>query len=337
MKHRRRLYWQIHLAFVGVVVCSVACAGLFGRAMSNHTDWPPPREMWAEHGPEHHLRLAAGLAIMAGVASILLYPVARRITRRLDHLGGVVNRWGEGDLAARACVYGNDEVADLMRGFNHSADRVQGLIEGQRRMLASASHELRSPLARLRMAVELMDDGSPERTGAAAEATRDIEELDALVGDLLLASRLSARPEPGPREAVDIAEIAREEASRASVSFDGQPAEATVDPRMIRRLVRNLLDNARRHAEGAESIFVRAEPGRVRITVLDRGPGVPEADRERIFEPFYRPAGHDEGAHGGVGLGLALVREIARHHGGDASYCPRAGGGSEFEVVIAVG
>jgi len=337
VKHRRRLYWQIHLAFVGVVVCSVACAGLFGRAMSERNDWPPPREAWAQHGPEHHLRLAAGLAIMAGVASVLLYPVARRITRRLDHLGGVVNRWGEGDLGARACVHGNDEVADLMRGFNQSADRVQGLIEGQRRMLASASHELRSPLARLRMAVELLDDGSPERSGAASEASRDIEELDTLVGDLLLASRLSSRPEPGPREAVDIAEIARDEAQRASVSFEGEAARATVDPRMIRRMIRNLLDNARRHAEGAERVVVRGEGSRVTITVLDRGPGVPEADRERIFEPFYRPAGHDEGAHGGVGLGLALVREIARHHGGDASYRPREGGGSEFQASIAAG
>ncbi len=105
---------------------------------------------------------------------------------------------------------------------------------------------------------------------------------------------------------------------------------------MLRRLARNLFENAKRHAAGAqvEATVDPLDGGGARIRVLDRGPGVPEEERERIFEPFYRPAGMRESTEGGVGLGLALVRRIARHHGGDARCLPREGGGTCFEVNL---
>ena len=106
------------------------------------------------------------------------------------------------------------------------------------------------------------------------------------------------------------------------------------DPAMLRRLVRNLVENARRHGGGAVEAWLERAAGGVLLVVADRGPGVPEAERERIFEPFYRAAGHAEGADGGVGLGLSLVREIAEAHRGSARVAPREGGGSRFEVRL---
>jgi len=283
-----------------------------------------------------HRHFVVGLVVLVLVTSILTLPVARRITWRLELLRRIVDRWGRGELSARYPIRGQDEVARLGRGFNLAADRVQALLDGQRAMLASASHELRSPLARVRMAVELLDDGTAEKTAIVADASRDIEELDALVGDLLLASRLQARPEPGPREPVDLLALVAEEGARVGASVSGAAVTVAADARMLRRALRNLLENARRYGGGAAiEAEVSLDGARVFVRVADRGPGVPEADRERIFEPFYRASGHAEGRDGGVGLGLALVREIVRHHGGEVRYRPRDGGGSVFEVELS--
>lgn len=279
--------------------------------------------------PRH---LLVGLVVLVLATSGLTWPVARRITRRLERLGAVVARWGQGELGVRTRMHGHDEVAQLGRGFDAAADRVQALLDGQRRMLASASHELRSPLARLRLAVELLADDDPARARLVADAVRDVEELDELVGDLLLASRLQARP-PRADERVDLGELAAEEAARIGATASGA-AVVVGDRRMLRRAVRNLVENARRHGGGSPvEVEVRAA-ARVEVAVLDRGPGVAEAERERIFEPFHRAAGHAEGRDGGVGLGLALVRDIARHHGGEVHHEPREGGGSRFVLIL---
>lgn len=284
-----------------------------GRWVAAGVPWPRPHVF-------HH-RMALGLAVFLGALALGSWPLARRITRRLETLQRGVVAWGGGELGRRVPVEGSDEVAALATSFNDAAVRIEGLVEGQRRMLASASHELRSPLARVRMALELMDGDATVREGAE----RDIAELDELIGDLLLASRLEARA--AIREPVDLGALVAEEAAPVGASASGS-AVVTGDPKALRRMVRNLLENARRH--GGAEIAARVEPGA--LVVEDRGPGVPEADRERIFEPFYRPAGHHEGQDGGVGLGLALVRQIARHHGGDAVYEAREGGGSRFVV-----
>ncbi len=256
------------------------------------------------------------------------HPLARRITRRLEALQAGVERFGGGALGARVSVRGGDEVAALARAFNRAAERIEALVLGQRRVLASASHELRSPLARLRMALELLLDGDPEpaaRAALLADATRDVAELDALIEDLLLASRLDTVLGPPRTEAVELLALAAEEAVRTGATVEGEPTFLEGDPRLLRRLLRNLLENAARHGGGAAEVSVRS----TELVVADRGPGVPEAERERIFEPFYRPAGHKEG-DGGVGLGLALVRQIAHHHGATVRVEAREGGGSRF-------
>ena len=281
------------------------------------------------------------LPVMAGVLilpSLLLgsWMAARRITRRLELLERGVTRFGAGDLEVRVPVRGRDEIASLARAFNRSFDRIAGLVRQQRRMLQSASHELRSPLARLRMALELATEPeatSSERERLRREASRDIEELDALIGDLLLAGRLADSELPRDFAPVALAPIVREEAERVGATLVGDAPAVEGNARMLRSLVRNLLENARRYGRDPIRARLSSEQGRAMLRVEDAGDGVVESERERIFEAFYRPAGHREGVDGGVGLGLALVRTIAEHHGGTVRYV--AGDeGSCFEVCL---
>jgi signal transduction histidine kinase len=273
------------------------------------------------------------LALLAAALALGAYPVARRITRRVERLQSQVEALGAGELSARVPVEGNDEVAELAASFNRAAARIERLVGSHRSLLASVSHELRTPLSRLRMALALLEQES--RPDLKAQVERDIAELDDLIGELLLASRLDAIDAIETSEGVDLLALLAEEASRTGAEASGEPVIIRGDPRLLRRLVRNLLENARRHAPGAAAeASVRAQPGGGAVLrVEDRGRGVPESERGKIFEPFYRTpsSGRQEG---GAGLGLALVRQIARHHGGDARCLPREGGGTVFEVRL---
>jgi signal transduction histidine kinase len=271
------------------------------------------------------------LAALLALASL---PVARRITRRLETLEAGVRRLGEGDLTSRVRVEGDDELASLGRSFNHTAARLQRLVEAQRRVLASASHELRSPLARLRMALELSRDDPAAARPRLDEAVAEVAELDSLVEELLLAGRLEVQEGIPAAEPVDLGALLSEEAARAGATAEIRPVTILGDPRLLRVLLRNLLENARRHAGGAVETGVEPGPEGARLWVADRGPGIPDDERERIFEPFYRPAGHAEGRDGGVGLGLYLVRRIAERHGGTATCRPRDAGGTVFEITF---
>jgi signal transduction histidine kinase len=295
-----------------------------------------------ERGPAHRTGTVflGALVVVAAVMAAGLYPLSRGITRRLEHLADGARRWGGGELGHRVPIEGNDEVATVAARFNQAAAAIESLVDQQRQMLANASHELRSPLARLRMALELCaDETDPERRRRLVEkAHGDIVDLDALVEDVLLA----ARAQPGvlrrPFEDVDLMAIVRAEAERVGAQVVGGPAGLRGDPGMLRHLIRNLLSNARVHGEDMEvRALVETQAERVVLAVEDRGPGVPEVEREKIFAPFYRPPGSRRGtaeAGGGVGLGLALVRQIARYHGGEVRYLPRDGGGSRFEITL---
>jgi signal transduction histidine kinase len=328
---RRRLYLQIHAALVATLVVA-ALLGSLARLWLEPLD--PVGFSW-EHVLSHWLLPVGALILLLTVAA---YPVARRITSRLERLQSRVEALGGGDLTARVEVEGNDEVADLARSFNRAAERIAELVDAQKRLLAGASHELRSPLARLRVAAELLGlEGRPE---LREQVARDIAELDELVDELLLASRLEAQGRPPHREEVQLLGLLAEEAARETngvAEIAGEPVVVQGDPRMLRRLIRNLLDNARRYGGGSaiEASVVSLEPGGVRLRIADRGPGVVESERERIFEPFYQAAGGAKAERGGAGLGLALVRQIARHHGGDARCVAREGGGTCFEVDLA--
>lgn len=291
---------------------------------------------------------AQGLAVMLVVVFVAValgaWPVANRLTRRLQALRRGVERFGEGQLQHRVQVEGRDEVADLARSFNQAAQRIEDLVSAHRSLLANASHELRSPLARMKMAVSMLADMPPEKsTQLQQEIHEDIRELDALVEEVLLASRLDARPQLD-RQRVDLWGVLAEEAQRTGARVQAAPGQGQLtvqaDERLLRRAVRNLLENAQRYgrpagadADGGVQVSVQQEGGMLAIVVEDRGPGVPESQRERIFEPFYRMPGHAEHA-GGVGLGLSLVRQIAQRHGGSVRCEAREGGGSRFVITL---
>jgi signal transduction histidine kinase len=285
-------------------------------------------------------RGAEGLFWLLGIVALAVvlgsYPIIRRLTLRLENVRRGVERWGAGDLAARADESGSDEVAFLARRFNHAAERVETLIKSHKSLLANASHELRSPLARIRMGLELMD-GAPTE-GQKREMLRNIGELDQLIDEILLASRLDAREtDVGTFEPIDLTGLAAEECARAGaeLSAEGQGGAVTVHgvSKLLRRAVRNLLENARRYTSGPVEVELRRDGTHAVVRVCDRGPGVPPDQRERIFEPFYRLPGASE-REGGVGLGLALVRSIAQRHHGTVHCEAREGGGACFVLRL---
>ncbi|MBS0455576.1 MAG: HAMP domain-containing protein [Proteobacteria bacterium] len=293
---------------------------------------PPPPWWRTPYGPGWLIPLV-GMAVALGV-----YPIVRRLTKRLEALQRSVQRWGEGDLSARAAQDGDDEVADLAARFNESAARIETLVRSHKSLLANASHELRSPLTRIRMALELM--GEHPSAVTRAEISRNIAELDQLIDEILLASRLDAREaEMGTVESVELVGLAAEECARTDAELD-VPEGTNTDaltvrgvPRLLRRAIRNLLENARRYGAGEVSLQLQADGPQAKLVVSDRGPGVPPALRERIFEPFYRLPGASE-REGGVGLGLALVKSIAERHGGSVRCEARAGGGASFVITL---
>ncbi len=293
----------------------------------------PPGRSWMR-GPAGLLWMLVIVALAVAVGS---FPIVRRLTLRLEALRRGVERWGEGDLSARVKEDGSDEVAFLGRRFNQAAERIETLVKTHKSLLANASHELRSPLARIRMGLEFI--GRDTDPAARAEISRNIGELDQLIDEILLSSRLDARESDiGTVEPVDLTGLAAEECARAGAELDPQAAgEAVVAPgvsKLLRRAVRNLLENARRYSGGGPvTVDVRREGAHALLRVCDRGPGVPPELRARIFDPFYRLPGASE-REGGVGLGLALVRSIAERHHGDVACEDREGGGACFVLRL---
>jgi len=280
------------------------------------------------------------LGLVAIAVALATYPIVRRLTRRLETLQRGVEQWGDGNLSVRVPEGGNDEVAYLSTRFNHAAERVESLVQArdallasQKSLLANASHELRSPLTRIRMGLELMGPGS---AAAQAEIARNIAELDQLIDEILLASRLDAKEaDLGTVEPVDLVGLAAEECARHQAVLETPQASIVVPgvAKLLRRVVRNLLENARRYGTGEVVLKLSLDDAHAVIQVIDSGPGVPEALQERIFEPFYRLPGASE-RNGGVGLGLSLVKSIALRHGGSVRCSNREGGGACFEVRL---
>jgi signal transduction histidine kinase len=324
-----------------------------GQVMRMHLLRGPP-SVWSRP-PFGFAWMLVWVAIAVALAT---YPIVRKLTRRLERLQDGVQQWGQGDLSARVPEGGEDEVGFLAKRFNQAAERVETLVKSheallasQRSLLANASHELRSPLTRIRMGLELL--GPSTSPAFSQEISRNIAELDMLIEEILLASRLdSQQVDLGTVESVDLIGLAAEEAARVGAELDvhlqGEDAgDGDLDSsglkgkelavqgvaKLLRRAVRNLLENARRHGAGEVVLTLKRLPHRAQIAVSDRGPGVPEALRQRIFEPFYRLPGAAE-RDGGVGLGLALVKSIALRHGGQAFCEAREGGGARFVIEL---
>jgi signal transduction histidine kinase len=321
---------------------------LFGRGGPAWT-FPLPDGRWLVARPAPRpagplFGVAFVLAAMAVAIAIFAYPVVRGLTRRIERLQAGVETLGAGILATRIPVEGRDEVAQLAASFNRAAARIEELVGAHRLLLANASHELRTPLSRIRLGIELFEaKPSPK---IKADLARDIAELDGLIEEILLASRLDAAVAPPAVEDVDLLALAAEECARYDgCSLDGEPVVLRGDARLLRRLLRNLLDNAQRHGRPPVCVELRRDGLRAALAVIDAGDGIPPAAREQVFLPFRRlhdaPSGSagasGEARGGGAGLGLALVRQIARLHGGDAVATARPDAKSCIVVTLPLG
>lgn len=287
--------------------------------------------------PLHILRPGVVVALILVVVALVTIPTARRISRPLERLTSAVRRLGGGDLSTRVPLGGragarwrhrrrHDELAELTRAFNEMADRMERLVRGQRELLANVSHELRSPLTRIRMALELLPpDAASEARRRGVEA--DLTDLERLIDDVLTAARLDEAGLPARLDALDARGVLADVAERARHDplvdgktirvVDGPPIPLAADGALLRRAVWNLVENAAKY--GAPPITLAAEHvgDRVTLSIADEGPGIPAAEREQVFTPFYRGdrARTPDGVRG-VGLGLTLARRVAEVHGG---------------------
>ncbi|MEJ7137456.1 ATP-binding protein [Amphibiibacter pelophylacis] len=295
-------------------------------------------------GADSTVNLLVMLVALFVAVALGAWPAVRSLTRRLVDLNAGVQNFGRGDLSVRVPVRGRDEVAALAKSFNQAAQQVQDLVQAHRSLLANASHELRSPLARMKMALAMLPGASStQQTQLSHEINTDIAELDALVEEVLLSSRIEAGAVPARPEALALDGLFDEVMARAGLAptdveivppLDGTH-QVLADERLLLRAVRNLVENACRY--GGSEVRLRIaqadQPGLLHIDVLDRGPGIAPELRERIFEAFYRLPGHAEHA-GGVGLGLALVRQIAQRQNARVQCLARDDGpGSCFRLI----
>ncbi|MCZ6593209.1 MAG: HAMP domain-containing sensor histidine kinase [Alphaproteobacteria bacterium] len=280
------------------------------------------------------LKLALFLGSVALGVGLGAYPFVRRLTRRLERLQKGVERIGSGDLAARIEVEGRDEVASLAASFNEAAEKIEKLFVAHRLLLANASHELRTPLSRIRFGVELLKNGGDPARRTALQ--HDIAELDSLIDEILLMSRLDAGSHADLSQKVDLVALVAEECARyEDCTLSGWAPELPGDPRLLHRLVRNLLENAYNHGVPPVEAEIVVSADAVALTVSDGGDGISEADREKVFQPFYRASGKQNVQ--GYGLGLPLVRQIAEAHGGSVAILPREEARSSIRVTLPVG
>jgi signal transduction histidine kinase len=272
--------------------------------------------------------LAIGIPLSTAVLAGIVWWAVGRALRPVDDIRARVDEISGSRLDRRVPETGSaDEIARLARTMNAMLARLQQSAERQRAFVADASHELRSPLARMRAEMEV-DAAHPETADAAATAASVLAEtvtLQRLVDDLLLLARGDAGAlEVVPGEPVDLDEVVQERvavlraAGEQRIDAGGvRPAQVRGDPGQLRRAVANLLDNAVRHARDRIVVTLDERPnGGVELTVADDGPGVPPADRDRIFERFTRLDDARSAQDGGAGLGLAIARDIAVRHGG---------------------
>ncbi len=265
--------------------------------------------------------------LVFAVIVLLAWTLSAGIVSPLRRLAGTVDAFGKGDLSARVTSNRKDEIGDLARSFNSMAARIETLVTAERRLLQDVSHELRSPLARLSFAVELIKD-APDPEPGIARLRREIDRLSHLVGTLLdmtsaegdLFSRRITSVDVGPLVEEIVADC-RLEAEARGVQLKTEivaPVAVEGEPELLRRAFENVLRNAIRFAPAESAVEIRVEPQAqsVTISVRDYGSGVPQDALARIFDPFYRVDNSRDSASGGVGLGLSIARRaVLLHHG----------------------
>jgi two-component system sensor histidine kinase CpxA len=280
---------------------------------------PPPLDVWA-FAPYYALILAA--------IAFLCWLLAVGIVTPLRAVAAAVDRFGRGDLATRVPVTRRDEIGQLAHAFNEMAGRIETLLTAERRLLQDISHELRSPLARLNIGIELARTAE-DRDAAAIRLQKEVDRLTSLVGSLLEVTRVEGDPASRRSEVMNVGEILSHVVQSCSLEADARQCRLVVndatahslrgDPELLRRAIENVVRNAIRYAPAGTDVELRTEdgPAGLVITVRDAGAGVPDELLTRLVQPFFRVEdARDYSPTSGVGLGLSIAhRAVQLHHG----------------------
>jgi signal transduction histidine kinase len=299
------------------------------------------------------LPMSALILVLVGAASVWF---TRRLAQPLDELATAARRFGAGDTTARARLGRRDELGDVGRAFDEMADRTAAMLHAQRQLMADVSHELRTPLARIRVALELAAEDPGAAQDVLADVGGDLDEIDQLIEDILTTARLdtehaqarSLPPGGLARRPARLGELAEHAARRFTAHHPGRALETELaadreidcDPVLLRRAIDNLLDNAAKYSDPGTAVRLvvdeAAGPGgpRARFAIVDRGIGMSADELERAGTPFWRADGSRTRRTGGVGLGLALARRIARAHGGDVTLQSSPGQGTTARIDV---
>jgi signal transduction histidine kinase len=285
------------------------------------------------------LPLGAGVLLLVGGATVWF---SRRLVRPIGTLAETANRFGSGDTTARARLHRDDELGELGKAFDDMADRTSSLISAQRQLMGDVSHELRTPLARIRVALELAAEDPVAAKDVLADVGADLDEIDQLIEDILTTARLDAEPAI-TRQPVRIGELTERAAKRFTARHPSRKLEKTIDtgersvecdPVLLRRALDNLLDNAAKYSDAPVTLEVHPSGKAVTFEVVDKGVGMTAEELARAGTPFWRADTSRARKTGGVGLGLALARRIARAHGGDITLASVPGHGTTARLEI---
>ena len=296
------------------------------------------------------LTMISGLIVL-GVGAFL---TARWIARPLSHLQRMATSLGRGDLSVRSELKRKDELGDVARAFDDMAERIQRLLQTEKELLANVAHELRTPLARIRVALEIAGEGDAEAARASlAEIAVDLAELEALISDVLTAARfeLAQGVAPSSGFALHLQQLApRAIAERSAELFSGRHPHRPfskhfsrdtwtieADPVLLRRVLDNLLENAHKYSPEGDSeisLSVSERAGQACFEVRDHGMGISDDDLPRIFSAFFRGERSRSRGTGGVGLGLTLAKRIVEAHGGTIEVESVVGQGSTFRAYL---
>lgn len=292
------------------------------------------------------VQLVVVLACLAVVA-LVSYPLARGLVKPIERLTDAARAFGRGDLAARSGLSPHGEVGTLAAAFDEMAERIARQMAAEKALLANVSHELRTPLARIRIAVELAEVGGETGARHLRAIGADIDELDRLLSDLMTTVRLdTASLEAAPplnRERVPARAVLDRAVERFRdlfperalvVAFEDALPILDADPVLLRRVVDNLLDNARKYSDGPVELTAYLRAGHLGVAVRDHGPGIDPMDVPHLFTPFFRADRSRTRGTGGVGLGLALARRIVEAHGGTIEVRSAPGTGTTFEFTL---
>ncbi|HEY4181165.1 MAG TPA: HAMP domain-containing sensor histidine kinase [Kofleriaceae bacterium] len=289
------------------------------------------------------LPLGAAILLVVFAASLWL---TRRVTTPLDQLAAAARKFGEGDTTARAKIQSRlDEIKDVGRAFDEMADRTSAMIQAQRQLMADVSHELRTPLARIRVALELVVEDPVAAKDVLADVGGDLDEIDQLINDILTTARLDGDAATVERHATRVGDLtdravqkfaARHPNRKLESSITGTDKEIACDPVLLRRAVDNLLDNAAKYSDSGTPVTFAVKPDgeTVAFEIIDKGIGMSAEELTRAFTPFWRADGSRARKTGGVGLGLALARRIARVHGGDVTLISQPGKGTTARLDV---